>query len=220
MKKENPTRERIVECAIALFNARGAHSVTTNHIAEELGMSPGNLYYHYRNKQEIIRDIFARITVRFAEVWSLPEQSGPSAISSLYEAISEIYFSYRFFYLELPSLVAQDEILRKEYIANQSAKREQISQVISGFVSAGLMKSPADERELQSWIDTSWIINDFWLSYLAVSGRRITREGVQEGVVNFFYFIKPALTKKGLSAFFPPVGKNRVNTLYILRVPD
>lgn len=204
MKKQNPTRERIVECAIALFNARGAHSVTTNHIAEELGMSPGNLYYHFRNKQEIIREVFARIAERFTAIWNLPEGSGAQEIAALYESVSEIYFSYRFFYLELPSLVAQDEILRKEYIANQEAKRAQIAQVVSGFVAAGLMKAPDDERELQSWIENSWIINDFWLSYLAVSGRRITRESVREGVTNFFYFMKPALTKKGLVVFFSP----------------
>ena len=203
MKKEQSTPERILECAVALFNARGSHSVTTNHIAEELGMSPGNLYYHYRNKQEIIRDIFAKITARFAEAWTLPPEAGPEEIGSVFESVAEIYFSYRFFYLELPSLIAQDDVLKKEYAANQERKHSQIGDVISGFVSAGLMTPPSDERELRAWIENSWIINDFWLSYLAVSGRRITRESVRDGVMNFFYYMKPVLTKKGLFVFFP-----------------
>ena len=52
------TRDRIVEASLELFNAQGERSVTTNHIAAHLGMSPGNLYYHFRNKQAIIALLF------------------------------------------------------------------------------------------------------------------------------------------------------------------
>ena len=57
-KRPRQTRERILETALAMFNKFGEHSVATTSIAFEMGISPGNLYYHYHSKDEIVRDLF------------------------------------------------------------------------------------------------------------------------------------------------------------------
>src|SRR5512137_3067511 len=55
------TRERILDAALVLFNADGSHAVSTRHIAARLGISPGNLYYHFGNKEEIVLCLYERI---------------------------------------------------------------------------------------------------------------------------------------------------------------
>ena len=58
MEKKLRTKDKILQASIELFNQVGERQVTTNHIAAHLGISPGNLYYHFRNKEDIVRQIF------------------------------------------------------------------------------------------------------------------------------------------------------------------
>src|SRR5687768_18251967 len=66
------TKDRIVTAAVELFNASSVGAVTTNHIAAHLGISPGNLYYHYANKEEIVRAAFDRMNAEADLLWEQP----------------------------------------------------------------------------------------------------------------------------------------------------
>ena len=72
--KSNKTKDRILQISLQLFNERGERSVTTNHIAAELGISPGNLYYHFRNKQEIIKELALQYQKETLEMLALPPE--------------------------------------------------------------------------------------------------------------------------------------------------
>lgn len=61
------TKDKIVYAALELFNEHGERTITTNHIAAHIEISPGNLYYHFRNKQEIVREIFALYSAELIE---------------------------------------------------------------------------------------------------------------------------------------------------------
>ena len=60
------TADAILETALTLFNRNGASSVSTRHIADEMRISPGNLYYHFRNREEIVRALMQRMIDEFS----------------------------------------------------------------------------------------------------------------------------------------------------------
>ena len=63
------TRDRILSAALELFNERGSAAVTTNHVAARAGISPGNLYYWFTDKNEIVRELYAQFVEAYEQLW-------------------------------------------------------------------------------------------------------------------------------------------------------
>ena len=108
------TKDQIIDTALELFNAQGTRPVSTNHIAEAMGTSPGKLYYHFSNKEEIVRAIYERAIAEYdlflREVASLT----PDPVTTLgwFDGIFAHQWKYRFLQREFPALIRQDEELR------------------------------------------------------------------------------------------------------------
>jgi|SRR5271165_6733497 len=78
-KPPRRTRERILQTALAMFNQFGELTVATTSIAFEMGISPGNLYYHYPSKDAIVADLFAEFRREIETTLAAPEQRLPNA---------------------------------------------------------------------------------------------------------------------------------------------
>ena len=104
------TRDRIVAESLALFNGQGERNVTTNHIAAHLGISPGNLYYHFRNKQMIIAELFAQYEAQVDSFLRLPEGRALTVEDKTFylEALLAAMWHYRFLHRDLVHLLDSD----------------------------------------------------------------------------------------------------------------
>ena len=111
------TKERILQLSLQLFNERSERSVTTNHIAAELGMSPGNLYYHFRNKSEIIKELMEQYQHETLEMLALPDDRQLDANDKIryFQVLSSQLWAYRFLHRDVYHLVENNEDFRKMY---------------------------------------------------------------------------------------------------------
>src|SRR5215210_7895619 len=134
------TKGRIVEVATRLFNERGTAAVSTNHIAEEARISPGNLYYHFRNKEEIIRAIFGRMISAWEAMGELPRDRAPTLtdLQQILEVTYSVLWEYRFFYREFVALLRRDPELGRRYRDVREGGLSNTEVLLKNFVESGV----------------------------------------------------------------------------------
>ncbi len=178
------TRDRILQAALVLFNGKGTASVTTNHIAAVAGISPGNLYYHFRNKEEIIRAIFEEMDrfgrERFTTIALQPSTDPVEAMEATFRFIQEFNRRYIFFKRELPVLVLRDPLLGERYRTSHHTTLALVKRSVDLSVETGFLK-PLSEQQRQDLAEMSWLLALFWVNYLEVSGEEITPSSLERG---------------------------------------
>lgn len=191
------TRERIIETAIRLFNDKGTKPVTTNHIAAECGISPGNLYYHFRNKEEIIRAIFEQMTrvsiVEYGAIATQFEPGTPEGIADTFAFIQQFNWRYRFFKRELTALVMADPLLGEQFRETNDITRRMIRESIDRGMASGRMKRLTD-AESELFVDAVWTLALFWVNYLEVGGEEVNDATLARGNDVLMMLMAPYLT--------------------------
>jgi AcrR family transcriptional regulator len=197
------TRDRIIETAIGLFNEQGTKAVTTNHIAQACGISPGNLYYHFRNKEDIIRAIFEQMDAYGLEQYQLIIGTYPpgtlESMERTFAMIQEYNWHYRFFKRELTSLVMGDPVLRERFVATHRAMLAIIRQSIDSSIAQEFVK-PQSEQERALLTEEIWLVTLFWLNYLEVGGEEVNAATLRRGIDLLRTMLRPRLTAEALGA--------------------
>jgi len=187
------TKTRIIDGALRLFNEQGTSNVTTNHIAEALSMSPGNLYYHFRNKAEIVRGLFTRITGEWATNYAVPPGTMPSIamMEGMLVGNFEIQARYRFFFRDLTLLLNADPQLAAAYEANRKGGIGNTKFLINLFAEAGVLTPVGDDQALDDLAQLLWLVGDFWLVFKDTGGAEFRQADMDQGVRLFRRLLTP-----------------------------
>ncbi len=196
------TKQRILDTALELFNTTNTQAATTNHIATAMGISVGNLHYHYKNREEIIFRLYEQMLTES----TLLVQDLPKNIVELFEhqkLISKILWKYRFFYRELLFLLSRDPELKTRYIKDNIAHRQRIRIGFENLAQNGDLDVPYDNI-FEQLTDTILLVLSFWNPMLETLGKEIDENGFEEAMTHIRGAMRPYLTKqalKRLSAF-------------------
>ena len=143
------TRERILEASLALFNAQGLAAVSTHRIAAELGISPGNLHYHFNAKQLIVERLFRR----FEERLHLLNASAANvrAIDDLWLSLHlrfEAIDAHRVIYRDMAFLSAEYPVLGQRAQALTAQNLLAAQALCEALVAAGVIEATAEEAQI------------------------------------------------------------------------
>jgi AcrR family transcriptional regulator len=193
-KPSEQTKSNIIRKAIDLFNEHGTAAVSLNSLADALGISAGNLQYHYHSKEEIIRAILEVMFSDWNEVYR--EMNTESfTVDTLRHTLRinfNLVWKYRFFYRELIALLRKDEILAKRYAAIQEqrlAEQEMLTKQMTRSSGARLLS----QIELHNMVLTGWVLSNSWLPYIESTGRAMDESVMDEAVEMLIQHYRPYL---------------------------
>ena len=144
------TRELILATSLDLFNEFGEPNVTTNHIADEADISPGNLYYHFRAKDDIVIELFKRFLLRFQPLIDIPDNVLLSTEDLWFQLHMsfELKGEYRFLYRNLADLTARIPDLDRAMRALLTREHQAALNSLGGLEQAGVLNISKPEKAL------------------------------------------------------------------------
>ena len=202
-KPKRRTRERILETALVLFNEFGEPNVTTQLIADDMGISPGNLYYHFHNKDEIIESLFADFERGIEETLTAPVRRPPNVedIWLFLHLVFEGIWKFRFLYRDINELLSRNRMLETHFKRIVAHKVHTATAICRGLVATGDMK--ASPAEIQALAVNMTVVATYWLSFEFVSDprKKIGGENLARGAFQVMALAAPYLVGRSRQLF-------------------
>lgn len=201
------TRDRILETSLALFNDEGEAHTTTIDIANEMDISPGNLYYHFKGKDQIIAELFQQYELALSSTLAAPIEKPLSTETGqvednwyyLYVVMEEMY-QYRFLYHNLDDILQRYPDIRRSFKRLIQLKRAALFAICQTLLEQEIID--ARDQQLLGLVDNMTLTLTFWFNYdqLLHDGREpeIT---IHQGVLQLLTMVAPYLGDKELSFY-------------------
>jgi AcrR family transcriptional regulator len=191
------TKDRIIHTALRLFNEEGEPNVTTNHIADEMDISPGNLYYHYRSKDDIIWQIFLNYEKKIRQVLEQKDVNYTSMedMWMYLHMVFEVIGQYRFLYRNLIQLMNRIDFLKRHFRHILALKSQTALNIMSKLAEEDLLN--ADVQTIASLADQIALTATFWLNYsIAIYDDDYDEEKkLSHGIFHIMRMVAPFLTE-------------------------
>jgi AcrR family transcriptional regulator len=192
-------RDRIISASLELFNDRGYSQVTTNHIARFVGISPGNLYYHFRNKEQIAAELHRQMAVQVKRTAAPPlGPMRPEIFAGYYLSAVQNVYDYRFIFDDLQEILRRDADIARLHRELMQWATDIVIALFARLVDEGLMAPAPPDNVVREGIalNTTVVLTGWW-SFLKASrdNALITSDLLRQGAIQAFLLIEPYLDR-------------------------
>ena len=201
-KKPRRTAERILDTTLDLFNRLGEPNVSTTLISAEMGISPGNLYYHYPAKEGLITRLFERYDLQLTELLRAADEVRDVEDAWLFfHMLFELIWAYRFLYRDLNELLSNNRKLETHFQFVLQRKTRAVQAVLAGIGRHGTLS--IDGRDAEPVAAAMVVVLTYWLSYEYVKNPRKALEpesagpALLRGAFHVLTLLSPYLDEEG-----------------------
>ena len=163
------TRDKILTTARQLFNEQGAHRVSAKNVAATLGISDGNLRYHFRTKEDLIYGLYIGLVEQLNQKFD-QYQTNPT-LSGVWEALQFTFaqfVEYRFLLLDFAGVMRQYSSIRTHYQTLHQLRQQQFTNTVNQLRKASILRQDIPQQQYQHLATHFTVVSDFWLAHAEI----------------------------------------------------
>lgn len=210
------TKQRILQTSLQLFNDYGIDAVTVRQIAKELGMSHGNLCYHFSNTDAIAEMLYEQLLEEMNVVLAEPTVLADINLQAFYNLSAFVFgklYKYKFIIQDFTSLTRRNENLKHKHRDLIRSRRIFFQIGIEAGIQAGFLKPDIIEGQYENFFNQLFIIGDFWLASAEILYEGREEDKLPTYLNTAFTLIIPYLTEKGLNEYRELLALKQKNSL-------
>lgn len=186
------TRDKILHTSLALFNELGEPNVTTLLISDELEISPGNLYYHFKSKTDILNELFGWFEKEILVLLDVPDELLDIEDQWFFlHLIFECIARYRFVYKDVVNVLERYPNLKQRFKRIISKKRAASLKILNNLKQQGTLE--ATTAEIEALSENIVLTSTFWLNYAIISQMEPAEDVLVRGVYQVISLPAPYL---------------------------
>lgn len=193
------TKDKILNAARDLFNQHGVETITVRHVAQHLGISHGNLCYHFPRREDIIFALYERVVQGMSAQVSLwtPDAISLGMVLGALRASFELQYEYRFLMIDFVNIMRRLPEVREHFRMMFEVRKHQFRTALESLRTQGILLQSIPDAQYERLLLHSYLMGDFWMSEAEILFTGSEKEKVPfyaELVCSLFV---PYLTAKG-----------------------
>ncbi|MFT6244701.1 MAG: AcrR family transcriptional regulator [Salibacteraceae bacterium] len=197
----NETKHKILIKSLKLFNTTGISNVSLRNIADEVGISVGNLQYHFKKREDIIEALYFQLVAKIDNVFVISTDDLLKSFLNISIEIYKILYEYNFFLLDFVAITRRNQKIKSHY--SELSKRREIEslKVIDVLIKNGLFRKELLKNEYRCLFKRIEVISNFWFSSILIQADVLSKESIQEYSILISQSIYPYLTDEGKNQY-------------------
>ncbi|MDI9336165.1 MAG: TetR/AcrR family transcriptional regulator [Gammaproteobacteria bacterium] len=161
------TVQRILHESLRLLNEKGEPGASTTVMAEALGISPGNLYYHFASKDALLEKHFDDFQMDLSDYLDqAPLVTNLDELSDFFRKLVETIWTYRFFYRDLNHLLSRNRKLEMGAKVLFNQKEQALEKILNNLQDLKIIS--LNEAECSRVITQMLVILTWWHNHCDV----------------------------------------------------
>ncbi|MGV6861349.1 MAG: TetR/AcrR family transcriptional regulator [Putridiphycobacter sp.] len=190
----NQTKQNITTKSLELFNKNGIANVSLRDIAGELGISVGNLQYHYKKREDIVEALYFELVKKIDSIYEIETTNLLAAVLQISVSIMNVFYDYQFFLLDFVDITRQNGKIKSHYSQLSKQRELRFLQIVNELIKAGVLRKEVLTNEYQSFYKRVEVISNFWFSSKLIQTDVIKRACIDEYSFIISQSIYPYLT--------------------------